>query len=92
MVSYREPSADDLTPVLIYVIIKVRHRKFMINSNSKYFEYFLIIYLQANPPYLLSTIEYVNCFIGDKLEGETEYWWTQFCSAVTFIKTMDYCE
>ncbi|XP_059612505.1 receptor-mediated endocytosis protein 6 homolog [Phlebotomus argentipes] len=66
MASDRVPSADDLTPVLIYVIIK------------------------ANPPYLLSTLQYVNCFIGDKLEGENQYWWTQFCSAVTYIKTLDY--
>ncbi|XP_053695142.1 receptor-mediated endocytosis protein 6 homolog [Sabethes cyaneus] len=62
------PAADDIVPVLIYVII------------------------QSNPINLLSTIEYVNCFIGDTLTGEKEYWWTQFCSAVTFIKTMDYCE
>ncbi|GAB0092754.1 Receptor-mediated endocytosis protein 6 homolog [Sergentomyia squamirostris] len=66
MASDRVPSADDLTPVLIYVIIK------------------------ANPPYLLSTVQYVNCFIGDKLEGEDQYWWTQFCSAITYIKTLDY--
>lgn len=46
--------------------------------------------LQANPPYLLSTIQYVNAFIGEEIEGEDQYWWTQFCSAVTFIKTMDY--
>ncbi|XP_055544046.1 receptor-mediated endocytosis protein 6 homolog isoform X2 [Wyeomyia smithii] len=62
------PAADDIIPVLIYVII------------------------QSNPRNLLSTIEYVNCFFGDTLTGEKEYWWTQFCSAVTFIKTMDYCE
>ncbi|KAG4079238.1 hypothetical protein HA402_006961 [Bradysia odoriphaga] len=66
MASSRVPSADDLVPVLIYVVIK------------------------ANPPYLLSTIQYVNAFIGEKLEGEDHYWWTQFSSAVTFIKTMDY--
>ncbi|XP_063710037.1 receptor-mediated endocytosis protein 6 homolog [Culicoides brevitarsis] len=60
------PSADDLTPVLIFIIIK------------------------ANPPNLLSTIQYINCFIGDKLEGEENYWWTQFVTAVEFIKSMDY--
>lgn len=43
---------------------------------------------QANPPYLLSTIQYVNCFMGDKLEGQEQYYWTQFCAAVQFIKTM----
>ncbi|OXU23185.1 hypothetical protein TSAR_004014 [Trichomalopsis sarcophagae] len=59
------PAADDLIPVLVYVIIK------------------------TNPPSLLSTIQYVNSFYGNRLEGEEQYWWTQFCSAVEFIKTMD---
>ncbi|XP_055636434.1 receptor-mediated endocytosis protein 6 homolog [Toxorhynchites rutilus septentrionalis] len=68
MGSDRSITADDMTPVFIYVLI------------------------QVNPPNLLSTIEYVNSFFGDKLAGERAYWWTQFCSAVTFIKTMDYCE
>ncbi|XP_049886580.1 GTPase-activating protein and VPS9 domain-containing protein 1 [Pectinophora gossypiella] len=60
------PSADDLTPVLVYVILKV------------------------NPPSLLSTIELVNALGGAALSGEALYWWTQFCSAVAYIKTMDY--
>ncbi|CAO1411751.1 unnamed protein product [Diamesa serratosioi] len=68
MASERTPAADDLIPVLIYVIIK------------------------ANPPFLLSTIQYVECFIGKKLEGEELYWWTQFSSAIQFIKTMDYSD
>lgn len=38
----------------------------------------------------MSTIQYVNAFIGNELEGEDHYWWTQFSAAVTFIKTMDY--
>lgn len=66
--SEKPVAADDIIPVLIYVIVK------------------------TNPPHLLSTIEYVNCFIDEKLFGENEYWWTQFCSAITFIKTMDYSE
>ncbi|XP_075989384.1 GTPase activating protein and VPS9 domains 1 isoform X2 [Anticarsia gemmatalis] len=60
------PSADDLTPVLVYVILKV------------------------NPPSLLSTIELVNALGGGALQGEALYWWTQFCAAVAYIKTMDY--
>ncbi|XP_013144515.1 PREDICTED: GTPase-activating protein and VPS9 domain-containing protein 1 isoform X2 [Papilio polytes] len=60
------PSADDLTPVLVYVILKV------------------------NPPSLLSTIELVNALGGSALAGEALYWWTQFCAAVAYIKTMDY--
>lgn len=38
----------------------------------------------------MSTIQYVNAFIGNELEGADHYWWTQFSAAVTFIKTMDY--
>ncbi|KAL0850566.1 hypothetical protein ABMA28_012338 [Loxostege sticticalis] len=60
------PAADDLTPVLVYIIIKV------------------------NPPSLLSTIELVNALGGSALQGEALYWWTQFCAAVAYIKTMDY--
>ncbi|XP_077267366.1 GTPase-activating protein and VPS9 domain-containing protein 1-like isoform X3 [Temnothorax americanus] len=59
------PAADDLTPVLVYVIIK------------------------TNPPSLLSTVQYVDSFYGNRLEGEEQYWWTQFCAAIEFIKTMD---
>ncbi|KAK0172061.1 hypothetical protein PV328_005429 [Microctonus aethiopoides] len=59
------PAADDLIPVLVYVIIK------------------------ANPPSLLSTVQYVDSFYGNRMEGEEQYWWTQFCSAIEFIKTMD---
>ncbi|XP_055380440.1 receptor-mediated endocytosis protein 6 homolog isoform X2 [Condylostylus longicornis] len=64
----RIPAADDIVPVLIYVII------------------------MANPPYLLSTIQYIDCFIRNELEGEDEYQWTQFCSAVELIKTLDYSD
>ncbi|CAH8840864.1 unnamed protein product [Trichobilharzia szidati] len=57
------PCADDLLPVLIYLII------------------------QANPPRLLSNIEFVNNFGGDSLEnGEIQYIWCQFCSAVAEIR------
>ncbi|XP_026825737.1 GTPase-activating protein and VPS9 domain-containing protein 1 isoform X3 [Ooceraea biroi] len=59
------PAADDLIPVLVYVIIK------------------------TNPPSLLSTVQYVDSFYRNRLEGEEQYWWTQFCSAIEFIKTMD---
>lgn len=59
------PAADDLMPVLVYVLIK------------------------ANPVSLLSTVQYVNSFYEKNFEGEEGYWWTQFCSAVEFIKNMD---
>jgi len=60
------PAADDLVPVLVFVVIK------------------------ANPPSLLSTVEYVNSFYEGHFEGEEAYWWTQFSSVVQLIKTMDY--
>lgn len=60
------PAADDLMPVLVFVVI------------------------QANPLSLLSTIQYVNSFFEKQFHGEEAYWWIQFCSAVEFIKTMDY--
>ncbi|CAH0553533.1 unnamed protein product [Brassicogethes aeneus] len=61
-------TADDFTPVLVYVIIKV------------------------NPKALLSTVQFVNSFYSNQLLGEEDYWWTQFSSAVEFIKTMDYSD
>lgn len=64
----RVPSADDLMPVLVFVIIR------------------------ANPNSLLSTVQYVNSFYEKHFYGEQAYWWTQFCSAIEFIKTMDYWE
>jgi len=59
------PAADDLMPVLVFVIIK------------------------ANPPSLMSTVQYVDNFYQDRLVGEQCYWWMQFVGAVEFIKTMD---
>ncbi|XP_044257839.1 receptor-mediated endocytosis protein 6 homolog [Tribolium madens] len=61
-------TADDFTPVLVYVIIRV------------------------NPADLLSTIQFVNSFYHNQIDGEELYWWTQFCSAVEYIKTMDYSD
>lgn len=58
------PGADDLFPVLVYVLIK------------------------ANPPNLLSTIQYIKNFMEAKINGEEAYWWTQFSAAVEFSKTM----
>lgn len=48
--------------------------------------------LQANPQDLLSTIQYINSFYSNQLHGEEQYWWTQFCAAVEYIKTMDYSD
>ncbi|XP_013104598.1 receptor-mediated endocytosis protein 6 homolog [Stomoxys calcitrans] len=52
----------------------------------------IYVVIMANPPYLLSTVEYISCFIGSKLDGEEHFHWTLFDSVVKFIKTMDYSE
>ena len=50
----------------------------------------IFVLIKANPPCLLSTIQYVESFYSNRLHGEEQYWWMQFSSAVEFIKTMDY--
>ncbi|XP_040577148.2 LOW QUALITY PROTEIN: GTPase-activating protein and VPS9 domain-containing protein 1 [Lepeophtheirus salmonis] len=50
----------------------------------------VFILIKANPPSLLSTVQYVENFYGERLCGEDEYWWVQTVSAIEFIKTMDY--
>jgi len=49
----------------------------------------VFVIIKANPPSLLSTIQYVENFYRDRLQGEDCYWWMQFVGAVEFIKTMD---
>lgn len=50
----------------------------------------IFVLIKANPPCLLSTIQYVQSFYGNRIGGEEQYWWIQFCSAVEFIKNMEY--
>lgn len=50
----------------------------------------IFVIIKANPPCLLSTIQYIQSFYGNRIGGEEQYWWIQFCSAVEFIKNMDY--
>ena len=52
----------------------------------------IYVLIKANPPSLLSTVQYVNSFYEKRLQGEEHYWWMQFTSAIVFIKTMDYDE
>ncbi|KAK6195848.1 hypothetical protein SNE40_001191 [Patella caerulea] len=52
----------------------------------------IYVIIRANPPCLLSTIQYVQSFYDNRLAGEESYWWSQFSSAVEFIKTMEYSE
>ena len=49
----------------------------------------VFVLIKANPPNLLSTVQYVNSFYGSRLSGEEQYWWMQFEGAIEFIKTMD---
>lgn len=49
----------------------------------------LAFLFQANPPCLLSTIQYICNFYASQLSGEECYWWMQFTAAVEFIKTID---
>lgn len=50
----------------------------------------IFVLIKANPFGLLSTIQYVNSFYENRLQGEEQYWWLQLTSAVEFIKTMEY--
>jgi len=47
------------------------------------------VIIKANPPSLLSTVQFVDNFYRDRLCGEECYWWMQFVGAVEFIKTME---
>ncbi len=49
----------------------------------------VFVLIKANPPSLLSTVQYVDSFYGNRLSGEDQYWWMQFVAAIEFIKTMD---
>ncbi|KAG8554306.1 hypothetical protein GDO81_003754 [Engystomops pustulosus] len=49
----------------------------------------VFVLIKANPPCLLSTVQYINNFYSNRLSGEESYWWMQFTAAVEFIKTID---
>ncbi|XP_053551606.1 GTPase-activating protein and VPS9 domain-containing protein 1 isoform X3 [Bombina bombina] len=49
----------------------------------------VFVLIKANPPCLLSTVQYINSFYANRLSGEESYWWMQFTAAVEFIKTID---
>uniref|UniRef100_A0A3Q3L666 GTPase-activating protein and VPS9 domain-containing protein 1 n=1 Tax=Mastacembelus armatus TaxID=205130 RepID=A0A3Q3L666_9TELE len=49
----------------------------------------VFVLIRANPPCLLSTVQYINNFYATRLSGEECYWWMQFTAAVEFIKTID---
>lgn len=49
----------------------------------------VFVLIKANPRHLLSTVQYIQSFLGDDLTGEDSYWWMQFTAATEFIKTID---
>uniref|UniRef100_A0A8C5QI09 GTPase-activating protein and VPS9 domain-containing protein 1 n=1 Tax=Leptobrachium leishanense TaxID=445787 RepID=A0A8C5QI09_9ANUR len=49
----------------------------------------VFVLIKANPPCLLSTVQYISSFYMNRLTGEESYWWMQFTAAVEFIKTID---
>ena len=57
-------SADNILPILVFVIIK------------------------ANPAGLLSNLQFIDGFYARRMQGSEAYWWTQFNSAVEFLKTL----
>jgi len=61
---FNVPGADDLVPVLVFVIVK------------------------ANPPSLLSTIQFVDTF-EKQASGEDAFYWMQFTAACKFIQTIE---
>lgn len=48
------------------------------------------VVIHANPPGLLSTVQYVTNFYDQRLSGEEAYYWMQFSAAIAFIKTLTY--
>ena len=37
----------------------------------------VFVLIKANPPAMLSTVQYVDAFYGARLSGEDQYWWMQ---------------
>uniref|UniRef100_A0A915DND8 VPS9 domain-containing protein n=1 Tax=Ditylenchus dipsaci TaxID=166011 RepID=A0A915DND8_9BILA len=48
----------------------------------------VFVLLQANPPNLLSTIQYIGDFYSARMQGQVAYWWTQFAASVEFLKQL----
>lgn len=47
----------------------------------------IYIVIKANPPSLLSTVQYIQTYCDTTIGGEEAYWWTQFMIAVECTKT-----
>ena len=53
-----------------------------------FFPVMVYVVIHANPPSLLSTMQYISNFYSDRLGGEEAYCWMQYCGAIEFIKTL----
>lgn len=53
------------------------------------FPVIVYVIIKANPPGLLSTIQFVRNFIEPRLVSEDAYWWAQFSTAIEFTKTLE---
>jgi len=89
--AYRTP-ADKLRCVIRTCSLILNLSTEKVVAADDFIPVLVFVVIMCNPHALLSTIQYVNSFCGAKIAGEDQYWWTQFCSAVEFIKTMDYTE
>jgi len=66
-------------------LLKLAHNKSVPGADD-FLPVFIYVLIMANPPYLLSTIQYVDSLYGSRMEGEEAYNWTQLNTAVAFIK------
>jgi hypothetical protein len=56
---------------------------------DEFFPVLVYVVVQANPPGLLSTVQYIRYFYEPRASGEDSYWWNQFVMAVQFVKTLE---
>ncbi|KCV72987.1 hypothetical protein H696_00539 [Fonticula alba] len=54
-----------------------------------FFPALIYVIVQANPPDLQYSVEYIRAFAERRAIGQAAYWWTQFCTAVTFLSKLD---
>jgi hypothetical protein len=48
----------------------------------------VFVIIKANPPALLSNIQFIDGFYAKRMHGSEAYSWIQFNSAVEFLKTL----
>ncbi|XP_067940772.1 GTPase-activating protein and VPS9 domain-containing protein 1-like [Watersipora subatra] len=66
-------------------LLRMAHTKSVPGADD-FLPVFIYVLIMANPPNLLSSIQYVDSLYGERMEGEEMYNWTQLNTAVAFIK------